>query len=91
MLQRYSVRLQIYSWFMKYCHPNWRLRASLLFPGSDVGRRQHPIKLLDYGGGGSGASGTSSSVDDVAQPQAVALVLPPTKRTWGWWRPTMKR
>ena len=21
MLQRYSVRLQIYSWFMKYCHP----------------------------------------------------------------------
>ena len=21
MLQRYSVRLRIYSWFMKYCHP----------------------------------------------------------------------
>ena len=21
MLQQYSVRLQIYSWFMKYCHP----------------------------------------------------------------------
>ena len=40
MLQRYSVRLRIYSWSMKYCHPNWRLRASLLFPGGDVGRRQ---------------------------------------------------
>ena len=21
MLQRYSLRLRIYSWFMKYCHP----------------------------------------------------------------------
>jgi hypothetical protein len=28
---------------MKYCHPNWRLRASSLFPGGDVGRRQQAI------------------------------------------------
>ena len=25
---------------MKYCHHNWRLRASPLFPSGDVGRRQ---------------------------------------------------
>jgi len=30
MLQWYSVRLRIHSWFIKYCHPNWRLRASSL-------------------------------------------------------------
>ena len=37
MLQRYSVRLQIYSWFMKYCHP--KLASAGVIAG-DVGRRQ---------------------------------------------------
>ena len=38
MLQRYSVRLRIYSWFMKYCHP--KLASAGVIAG-DVGRRQH--------------------------------------------------
>ena len=46
MLQRYSVRLRIYSWFMKYCHPNWPLRASSLFPSGDVGRHQQSILVF---------------------------------------------
>ena len=37
MLQRYSVRLWIYSWFMKYCHP--KLMSTDVIAG-DVGRRQ---------------------------------------------------
>ena len=37
MLQRYSVRLRIYSWFMKYCHP--KLASAGVIAG-DVGRRQ---------------------------------------------------
>src|SRR6185312_6013511 len=37
MLQRYSVRLQIHSWFMKYCHP--KLASAGVIAG-DVGRRQ---------------------------------------------------
>ena len=41
MLQRYSVRLQIYSWFMKYCHPKIGICGRHhCFPSSDVGRRQ---------------------------------------------------
>jgi len=32
------VRLQIYSWFMKYCHP--KLASAGVIAG-DVGRRQH--------------------------------------------------
>ena len=38
MLQRYSMRLRIYSWFMKYLPPPWRLRASSLSFSGDVGR-----------------------------------------------------
>ena len=37
MLQRYSVHLRIYSWFMKYCHP--KLAYAGVIAG-DVGRRQ---------------------------------------------------
>ena len=37
MLYRYSVRLRIYSWFMKYCHPKL---ASVGVIAGDVGRRQ---------------------------------------------------
>ena len=40
MLRRYSVRLRIYSWFMKYLPPPWRLRASSLSFSGDVGRHQ---------------------------------------------------
>ena len=46
MLQRYSVCMRIYSWFMKYCHPNRRLRASSLFPSGDIGRRQQPAAKI---------------------------------------------
>src|SRR6185312_4039197 len=38
MLQRYSVRLRIHSWFMKYCHP--KLASAGVIVG-DVARRQH--------------------------------------------------
>ena len=38
MLQRYAVRLRIYSWFMKYCHS--KLASAGVISG-DVGRRQH--------------------------------------------------
>jgi hypothetical protein len=51
MLQRYSMRLQIYSWSMKYCHPNWRLRASSLFFNGDVGRRQHRAVSITWRNG----------------------------------------
>ena len=37
MLQWYSVRLRIYSWFMKYCHP--KLASAGVIAG-DIGRRQ---------------------------------------------------
>ena len=37
MLQWYSVRLRIYSWFMKHCHPKL---ASVGIIAGDVGRRQ---------------------------------------------------
>ena len=40
ILQWYSVRLRIYSWFMKYMPPPWHLRVSSLTFSSDVGRRQ---------------------------------------------------
>ena len=40
MLQRYSVRLRIHSWFMKYCHP--KLASTGVIAG-DIGRRQHLI------------------------------------------------
>ena len=40
MLQRYSVRLRIYSWFMKYLPLPWRLQASSLSLNGNVGRRQ---------------------------------------------------
>ena len=46
MLQRYSVRLRIYSRFMKYLSPHWRLRASSLFPSGDVGRRQQIVSIF---------------------------------------------
>ena len=36
-IQRYSVRLRIYSWFMKYCHP--KLASAGVIAG-DVGRHQ---------------------------------------------------
>ena len=42
MLQRYSVRLRIYSWFMKYCHP--KLASAGVIAG-DVGRRQQSSKV----------------------------------------------
>ena len=41
MLQQYSVRLRIYSWFMKYCHPKIGIcERHRCFPGGDVVRRQ---------------------------------------------------
>ena len=44
MLQRYSVRLRIYSWFMKYCHPKIGVCGRHhCFPDSDVGRRQQCV------------------------------------------------
>ena len=42
MLQRYSVHLRIYSWFMKYCHP--KLASAGVIAG-DVGR--HRVKYID--------------------------------------------
>ena len=43
MLQQYSVRLQIYSWFMKYCHP--KLASAGVIAG-DVGRCQQAFLAL---------------------------------------------
>ena len=41
MLQRYSVRLRIYSWFMKYCLPKL---ASMVVIAGDVDRHQQRYK-----------------------------------------------
>jgi hypothetical protein len=50
MLQRYSVRLRIYSWFLKYLPPPWRLRASSLPLSGDDGRRQQALTLIFWPG-----------------------------------------
>ena len=46
MLRRYSVRLRIYSWPVKYLPSHWCLRASSLIPSGDAGRRQHTPTLM---------------------------------------------
>ena len=61
MLQWYSVRLQIYSWFMKYCHPKL-VSAGVI--ASDVGRRQQQAGAALPPAAMDGSTGPTSAAMD---------------------------
>ena len=84
MLQRNSVRLRIYSWFMKYCHPKLGFcgrHRQVMLVGANTNTAENPSELGPKTSdtpaateGASKASGSGSSGAEGSKGPAVQLV-----------------